>query len=105
MNGHDEQGIAAYGPGDEMELMAAILAAHDEQQVEAWGGAQAAWPAAPHDDDPATELWRHGAYLSSQVDDLLDDWMLCPCCGGDLLPVEDGRDACVICGWETGEEQ
>lgn len=37
MNGHDADGIAAYGPGDEIELMAAILAAHDEEAVDpAW---------------------------------------------------------------------
>jgi len=72
MNGHDEQGSAAYGPGDEIEIMAAILAAHDE----------------------AAEEWRIETWHPSP---------LCPICGWELIPVEDGRMICPDCGHEEGE--
>jgi hypothetical protein len=71
MNGHDEQGISAYGPGDEMEVMAAILAAHDEGQ--------------------AVEEWRMEVESPAP---------LCPICGWPLIPVEDGRLVCPDCGHE-----
>jgi len=70
MNGHDTEGIAAYGPGDEMEVMAAIMAAHDEGADEAW----------------RMEVWSPSP--------------LCPICGWELLPVEDGRFVCPDCGHE-----
>lgn len=73
MNGHDEQGIEAYGPGDGIELMAAILATHDEAADEAWR--MEVWSPSPH----------------------------CPICGWELIPVEDGRMICPDCGHEEGE--
>lgn len=72
MNGHDEQGIEAYGPGDGIELMAAILATHDEAADEAWR--MEVWSPSPH----------------------------CPICGWELIPVEDGRMICPDCGHEEG---
>ena len=70
MNGHTEEGMTAYGPEDEQEVMAAILAAHDE----------------------ATAAWRMESWTSP----------LCPICGWELLPVEDGRMVCPDCGHEEG---
>lgn len=56
MNGHSDEGIAAYGPGDEMEGMAAILAAHDEEAVDpAWWAMM---------DDPNALLYQDGHHLA-----------------------------------------
>jgi len=66
MNGHDADGIAAYGPQDDEERMAAILAAHDE----------------------ATEEWRTETWHSPlcpicywELIPVEDGRMICPDCG------------------------
>lgn len=38
---------------------------------------------------------------------MLDEWFpspLCPVCGWELIPVEDGRMICPDCGHEEGED-